>query len=61
MLYEVITLTEEVMLGAVMFGHEKMQVAIDAIRALAADAGAVAWDWQPAPENTELRDAIDLV
>jgi len=38
-------LSEEVMLGAVMFGHEQMQAAIDAIRELAAEAGKPAWDW----------------
>jgi polyribonucleotide nucleotidyltransferase len=43
-------LSEEVMLGAVMFGHEQMQAAIQAIRELAADAGKPAWDWI-APEK----------
>ncbi len=42
-------LSEEVMLGAVMFGHEQMQVAIKAIRELAAEAGKPAWQWT-APE-----------
>jgi polyribonucleotide nucleotidyltransferase len=54
-------LSEEVMLGAVMFGHEQMQVALDAINELARDAGAEAWDWQaPAPDE-ELRADIDLL
>jgi polyribonucleotide nucleotidyltransferase len=35
------------MLGAVMFGHEQMQVAIRAINELVAEAGVPAWDWQP--------------
>ena len=39
-------LSEEVMLGAVLFGHEQMQVAIQAIRELAAEVGKPAWDWQ---------------
>jgi len=47
-------LSEEVMLGAVMFGHEHMQVAIDAIKELAAEVGKPAWDWQPAPADDEL-------
>ena len=38
-------LSEEVMLGAVMFGHEQMQAAIQAIRELASEAGKPAWDW----------------
>ncbi|MBS0003255.1 MAG: polyribonucleotide nucleotidyltransferase [Thioalkalivibrio sp.] len=38
-------LSEQVMLGAVMYGHEQMQAAITAIRELAAAAGKPAWDW----------------
>ena len=37
------------MLGAVVFGHEQMQVAIKAIRELAAEAGKPRWDWKPTP------------
>ncbi|VAX08585.1 Polyribonucleotide nucleotidyltransferase [hydrothermal vent metagenome] len=51
-------LPEDVMLGAVMFGHDAFQVAITAIRELAADAGTVAWDWQPAEENTTANEAV---
>ncbi|KKW67576.1 polynucleotide phosphorylase/polyadenylase [Lampropedia cohaerens] len=40
-------LTEEVMLGAVMFGHEQGRIAIDAIHELVRDAGKPVWDWQP--------------
>ncbi|MCX8004249.1 MAG: polyribonucleotide nucleotidyltransferase [Burkholderiaceae bacterium] len=47
-------LPEEVMLGAVAFGHEKMQVAIDAIHELVRDGGKPAWDWQPPPKNEAL-------
>ena len=57
---EAMGLSEEVMLGAVVFGHEQMQVAIRAIRELAAQAGKPRWSWQPAAENAELdrrRDA----
>lgn len=50
-------LPEDVMLGAVMFGHEQMQVAIDAINELKAEAGKPAWDWQPPAENTDLIEA----
>lgn len=38
-------LSEEEMLGAVVFGHEQMQTAINAIRELAAEVGVKAWDW----------------
>jgi polyribonucleotide nucleotidyltransferase len=51
-------LPEDVMLGAVMFGHEQMQVAIQAINELKAEAGKPAWDWQPPPANTELEAAV---
>lgn len=41
-------LSEEIMLGAVLKGHEQMQVAIQAIKELAQEAGKPAWNWQPA-------------
>jgi polyribonucleotide nucleotidyltransferase len=40
-------LSEEVMLGSVMFGHEQMQAAIQAINELADAAAKPMWDWQP--------------
>jgi polyribonucleotide nucleotidyltransferase len=49
-------LSEEVMLGAVMFGHEQMQVAINTINELAAEVGKPSWDWQ-APEVDDALDA----
>ncbi len=51
-------LPEDVMLGAVMFGHEQMQTAIQAIRELAAEAGKPAWDWQPPEEDTATFEAV---
>ena len=47
-------LSEEVMLGAVVFGHEQMQVAIRAINELVEVAGKPEWDWQPVPRNEAL-------
>ncbi|MDO9273385.1 MAG: polyribonucleotide nucleotidyltransferase [Rugosibacter sp.] len=47
-------LTEEVMLGAVVFGHEQMQVAINAINEMVESAGKPEWDWQAAPRNEPL-------
>jgi polyribonucleotide nucleotidyltransferase len=44
-------LPEDVMLGAVLFGHQQMQVAIDAIHSLVREAGKPAWDWQSAAKN----------
>ncbi len=40
-------LSEDVMLGAVVFGHQQMQTAINAINELADQAGKPAWDWKP--------------
>jgi len=51
-------LTEAQMLGAVMFGHEQMQVAINAIRELAAEAGKPRWTWQPPTPDEALAAAV---
>ena len=47
-------LSEDEMLGAVLFAHQEMQVIISAVKELAAEAGKPAWDWTPAPTNDEL-------
>ncbi|MBU4610561.1 polyribonucleotide nucleotidyltransferase [Achromobacter sp. GG226] len=47
-------LSEEVMLGAVVYGHEQMQAAINAIHDLVREAGKPEWDWQAAPKNDAL-------
>jgi polyribonucleotide nucleotidyltransferase len=51
-------LNEEVMLGAVMFGHDQMQIAIQAIKDLAAEAGKPKWTWVAPEPNTALKDAV---
>jgi polyribonucleotide nucleotidyltransferase len=51
-------LSEEVMLGAVLFGHEHMQVAINAINEFAAEVGTPAIAWTAAETNTALRAAV---
>jgi len=51
------SLSEEVMLGAVMFGHEQMQVAIAAINELAGEAGKPKWDWEAPAVDEELEKA----
>jgi polyribonucleotide nucleotidyltransferase len=51
-------LPEDVMLGAVVFGHEQMQVAINAINELADEGGKDDWDWEPAPKDTALIEKI---
>ena len=52
-------LSEEVMLGAVMFGHERMQVVIENIKQLVAEAGTRPWDWQPPEEDRDLADEVN--
>jgi polyribonucleotide nucleotidyltransferase len=51
-------LSESVMLGAVVYGHEQMQVAINAIRELAAKAAKPAWDWKAPALDADLAKAV---
>lgn len=54
-------LSEEVMLGAVVFGHEQMQAVIKMIAELAAEAGKDAWDWvAPEPDTALIEKVADL-
>ena len=54
-------LSEQIMLGAVLFGHEQLQAAVEAIGKLAAEAGKPSWDWQPAATDESLAQAIERV
>jgi polyribonucleotide nucleotidyltransferase len=51
-------LPEDVMLGAVMYGHEQMQAAINAINELADEGGKDEWDWQPPQPDNALIERI---
>ena len=51
-------LSEDEMLGAVLFAHQEMQVVIATIKELAAEAGKPAWDWQPEAVDQTLLDAV---
>ncbi len=51
-------LSEEVMLGSVGYGHEQMQVAIQAIRKLADEGGKPSWDWPPSAVDDELMKKV---
>jgi len=51
-------LSEQIMLDAVVFGHEQMQSAITAINEFAAEAAKPAWDWSAPVVNQELMDKI---
>jgi len=47
-------LSEEIMLGAVVYGHEQMKAVIDAIHALVEEGGKPEVEWAPAPKNETL-------
>jgi len=51
-------LPEDVMLGAVVFGHEQMQAVINMINELAAEVGKEAWDWTPPAPNTVVIEKV---
>ncbi len=51
-------LTEQEMLGAVVYGHEQMQIAISAIEEFAEKVGTAQWEWQAPAENMALKDAV---
>ncbi|MEQ1739743.1 MAG: polyribonucleotide nucleotidyltransferase [Methyloglobulus sp.] len=51
-------LSEEVMLGSVLFGHEQMQIAINAINEFAKDAGMGKVEWSAADTNAELEKLV---
>ncbi|MCB6182013.1 polyribonucleotide nucleotidyltransferase [Leeia sp. TBRC 13508] len=51
-------LPEDVMLGAVVFGHEQMQAAINAILDLAEEGGKDLWDWQAAASDEEMEARV---
>ena len=54
-------LSEEVMLGAVVFGHEQGQIAINAIHELVRDAGKPVWNWQaPARDEALIAKVTEL-
>ncbi len=54
-------LPEDVMLGAVMFGHEKMQAAIEVIEELARQAAKPSWDWQPPATDETLEEKVSAI
>ena len=51
-------LSEQVMLGSVVFGHQQMQVAIQAIKELVAECGKPRWDFQAGAATAELEAAV---
>ena len=58
---EAMELNEDIMLGAVVFGHEQMQAAIQAIHELAEVAGKPAWEWKaPAKDEAMIAKVAEL-
>ncbi len=51
-------LPEDVMLGAVVFGHQQMQIAIRVIAEMAAEAARPSWNWRPPARNEALCAAL---
>ena len=51
-------LSEDVMLGAVVYGHEQMQTVINVINEMVDEAGAPLWDWQPPAKDQALATRI---
>ena len=54
-------LSEEVMLGAVAYGHQQAQAVIDMIHDLVAEAGKPEWDWAPPAKDTALIDRVKAI
>ena len=52
-------LSEEIMLGAVIFGHEQMQIAIQTINELSKEVKKPSWDWDPPPVDKNLVQSIE--
>ena len=52
-------LTEDQMLGAVLFAHQEMQAVINAINELVSEAGKPRWDWQAPQADAELVEAVE--
>ncbi|WP_218353036.1 polyribonucleotide nucleotidyltransferase [Alteromonas lipotrueiana] len=51
-------LSEDVMLGAVMFGHEQLQAVVTAVNEFAAEVATPSWNWQAPAENTSLKEKV---
>lgn len=54
-------LSEEIMLGAVLFGHEMMQSVITAIKELAAEVNRPQWEWTAVPVEATLTEKIQAI
>ncbi|MBI2312092.1 MAG: polyribonucleotide nucleotidyltransferase [Betaproteobacteria bacterium] len=55
---EALELPEDVMLGAVVYGHQQMQAVIDVINEMVEEAGKPAWEWAPPAKDTVLEERL---
>ncbi|WP_028302938.1 polyribonucleotide nucleotidyltransferase [Oceanospirillum maris] len=53
-------LTEDEMLGAVLFAHKEMQAVIEAIKAFAAEVATPSWNWEAPAEDTDTKQLVSL-
>jgi len=53
-------LTEDEMLGAVLFAHKEMQAAVTAIKEFAAEVATPSWGWEPKPEDTDTKQLVSM-
>jgi len=56
---EALELTEDQMLGGVLFAHQEFQAVIEAVKSFAAEAAKPVWDWSAPEENRTLREAVE--
>ena len=54
-------LSEEVMLGAVVYGHEQSQTVINAIKEFAAEVNTESWNWLAPEQNHELKNKVKAI
>ena len=54
-------LSEDQMLGAVLFAHQEMQIVIDKIQELASEIAKPAWEWSEAVEDEDLKQKVETV
>jgi len=52
-------LSEEIMLGAVTFGHDALKAVVTAINELVAEAGVTKWEWEAQAEDTDLKAKVE--
>jgi polyribonucleotide nucleotidyltransferase len=54
-------LSEEVMLGAVVYGHEQSQTVVNAIKEFASEVNTDSWNWVAPEQNVELKDKVKAI